>query len=68
MVSNVDSSGEGWPWVDELPQVCLPPNKDGVYYEGHNLPTVAHHCQTFRIGDFMFTKRLVWLICNLHFA
>lgn len=62
MVSNVDAGDEGWPWVDELPQVCTPPSAEGIFYEGHNLPTVAHHCQTYRIGEFMFTKRFVRLV------
>lgn len=48
MVSNVDSGGEGWAWVDELDNVCTPPNEEGVFYEGHNLPTVAHFCQSYR--------------------
>jgi peptidyl serine alpha-galactosyltransferase len=59
MVSNVEAGGEGWPWVDALPEVCLPPNSDNVYYPGQNIPTVAHFCQTYRIGEYMFTKRRV---------
>lgn len=59
MVSNVDSDpGEGWPWVDELPQVCVP-SVDSTFYPGQRVPTVAHFCQTYRVGDLAFTKRRV---------
>lgn len=59
MVSNLDSGyTEGWKWIDDLPQVCIP-SKDGIYYPDHNLPTVAHFCQSYRVGEFMFTKRRV---------
>lgn len=58
MVSNVESGGEGWPWVDDLPQVCIP-SVDNVYYPDRNVPTVAHFCQTYRVGEFIFTKRRV---------
>eukprot|EP00981_Chlorochromonas_danica_P012000 scaffold4368_cov180-Ochromonas_danica.AAC.13 len=59
MISNLDSGyTEGWKWIDDLPQVCIPA-KDGVYYPDHNLPTVAHFCQSYRVGEFMFTKRRV---------
>jgi peptidyl serine alpha-galactosyltransferase len=59
MVSNVEAGGEGWPWVDQLTEVCLPPNEDGEYYPNLPIPTVVHFCQTFRAGDYAFTKRRV---------
>jgi hypothetical protein len=58
MVSNVDSGGEGWPWVDQLSEVCIPSIND-IFYPGQDIPTVAHYCQTFRIGEYIFTKRKV---------
>ncbi len=55
MVSNVEAGGEGWPWVDELPEVCVPPEEDLVnnkvtYYPGLPVPSVVHFCQSFRAG------------------
>ena len=48
MVSNIDSGGEGWNWVDDLDNACVKPNEKGIFYEGQNLPTVAHFCQSYR--------------------
>lgn len=59
MVSNIDAGGEGWPHVDALEHVCLPPNADGIYYPGRLMPTVVHFCQSYRIGDLGFMKRRV---------
>ncbi len=59
MVSNIDAGGEGWKWVDELQQnVCQPYNGE-LFFPGENLPTVLHFCQTYRVGEFTFTKRRV---------
>jgi hypothetical protein len=58
MVSNTDSPGEGWPWVDALQDACVPP-VDGVYDPGTPLPTVVHYCQNFRAGELGFAKRQV---------
>ena len=60
MVSNTDvHPGEGWPHVDALEDSCMPPDSNGIYYPGQNLPTVMHFCQFFRAGDFGFQKRRV---------
>lgn len=59
MVSNIDSPGEGWSWVDQLPEVCQPPDANGIYYPGLPIPNVAHFCQTYRAGDYAFYKRRV---------
>ena len=60
MVSNTDvHPGEGWPHVDVLEDSCVPPDKNGIYYPGQNLPTVMHYCQFFRAGDYGFQKRRV---------
>jgi hypothetical protein len=64
MVSNVDAGGEGWPWVDQLADVCVPPEEDieknqVTYYPGLPIPTVVHFCQSFRAGEFGFFKRRV---------
>lgn len=59
MVSNVDAGGEGWPWVDALPAVCVPPDSEGIFFRHKNLPTVVHYCQTFRAGEYSFSKRRV---------
>ncbi len=59
MVSNVESGGEGWDWVDALDSVCIPPNEKGIYYPNDPMPTVIHFCQTYRGGDLMYTKRRV---------
>jgi len=57
MVSNTGAGGEGWPWVDGLEDVCVPPNEDGIFFPGQPLPTVVHYCQNFRAGDYAFQKR-----------
>jgi hypothetical protein len=59
MVSHPDAYSEGWEWVDALPEACLPPNEEGEYYPGYNLPTVIHYCQSYRVGEYFFTKRRV---------
>mmetsp|Transcript_21776 Transcript_21776/g.36417 ORF Transcript_21776/g.36417 Transcript_21776/m.36417 type:complete len:492 (+) Transcript_21776:72-1547(+) len=59
MVSNVDAGGEGWAHVDALPQVCRPPDENGIYYKGHPMPSVVHFCQGIRAGDFVFLKRRI---------
>ncbi len=58
MVSNVDAGGEGWQWVDQLTDVCVPP-KNGIYYPDLPLPNLIHFCQSFRAGDIGFMKRRV---------
>jgi hypothetical protein len=57
MISNTDSPGEGWPWIDKLEDSCLSPNEDGIYYPGTPLPTVVHYCQNFRVAHIEFAKR-----------
>lgn len=58
MVSNVDvHPGEGWPHVDKLYDVCLPPNEEGIYFSNETLPTVMHFCQFYRAGPLGFQKR-----------
>lgn len=60
MVSNVDSWGEGWPWVDAIENNCEPP-VDGIFFPGRPLPTLLHYCQSYRVqhptGMFGFGKR-----------
>ena len=31
MVSAVDAPGEGWPHVDALPEICVPPDEEGMH-------------------------------------
>lgn len=54
MVSNVDSGGEGWPWVDKLPldRGCDPTvlTQTNPYYP---LPTWLHYCQNYNVKDFL---------------
>ena len=60
MVSNVDvDPGEGWPWVDQLSDGCVPPDENGIFYKDQPLPTVMHYCQFFRAGEIGFQKRRV---------
>lgn len=30
MISSSDAGGEAWPHIDSLPQVCIPPDEDGM--------------------------------------
>jgi hypothetical protein len=57
MVSNTQAGGEGWPHIDRLPDTCLPPDSQGIYFPGERLPTVIHYCQHFRTGEIAFGKR-----------
>jgi hypothetical protein len=59
MVSNVESGGEGWDWIDALENVCVPPNEEGIFYDGQPLPLVIHFCQTYRAGDLSYSKRQI---------
>jgi hypothetical protein len=45
MVSNVDASDEGWPWVDKLPRdrACDP----DILTEDYPLPIFLHYCQSY---------------------
>jgi hypothetical protein len=58
MISNTDAGGEGWPLIDQLDNVCIPP-VEGIYYPGVSLPNLVHYCQNFRAGDIGFAKRQV---------
>ena len=58
MISNTDSPGEGWEWIDALEDPCLPPI-DGIYFPGKPLPTFVHFCQGYHIGELTFQKRRV---------
>lgn len=60
MVSNIDVDEEGWKHIDVLQDdVCQAPDADtGLFYPSQNaFPTVLHHCQFYRIGEFGFQKR-----------
>ena len=59
MVSNVDSSNEGWQWIDSLEDACLPPNQEGIFYADKEMPTVLHMCQNYMVDSFGFEKRKV---------
>mmetsp|Transcript_26662 Transcript_26662/g.25531 ORF Transcript_26662/g.25531 Transcript_26662/m.25531 type:complete len:485 (+) Transcript_26662:154-1608(+) len=58
MVSNTDAGGEGWPLIDKLDDVCVPP-VNGIYFPGTPLPTLIHYCQNYRAGNIGFAKRQV---------
>jgi hypothetical protein len=60
MVSNIDAGGEGWSWVDGLPdtEMCSEP-VDGLYFPGRPLPTFIHYCQAYRVNTVGFGKRRI---------
>ena len=58
MVSNTDSYGEGWIFVDQLKNACAPP-VDGIFQPDELLPNLLHYCQNFRAGNIGFAKRQV---------
>ena len=58
MVSNAAAGGEGWPFIDQLEDVCVPP-ENGIYYPGKNLPNLVHYCQHVESGGLGFAKRQV---------
>lgn len=60
MVSNTDVGiGEGWPHVDKMDDVCVPPDSSGIFYPGKEVPTVMHYCQFYRAAELGFQKRRV---------
>ena len=58
MVSNTDSYGEGWIFIDRLKDPCAP-SVDGIYQPNELLPNLLHYCQNFRAGTYGFAKRQV---------
>ena len=63
MVSEPDGRDEGWPWIDQIEDVCEPP-VNGIYHPESPLPNVMHYCQTYRVGDIGFAKRQVLTYAN----
>ena len=60
MVSNTDvEPGEGWRFVDQMDDVCVPPDEHGIFYPGKLVPTIMHYCQFYRAADLGFQKRRV---------
>lgn len=59
MVSSSDAGGEAWPHVDSLPEVCVPPDDDGIFYKGRPMTTLVHYCQPYRAGELSYLKRRV---------
>jgi len=57
MVSNIDASGEGWPFVDKLAEtyVCSEDAPD----LGMEQPVFLHYCQFYRVEHWGFHKRRV---------
>lgn len=58
MVSEPDGRDEGWEWIDQMDDVCVPP-VDGIYFPGQPLPNVFHYCQSYRAATLGFAKRQV---------
>jgi len=52
MVSDVGAGGEGWDYVDKLPdnELCAPKSVE-------ELPNVIHFCQRYGLGKYFFGKR-----------
>jgi len=52
MVSDTGAGGEGWGYVDRLPdnELCHPKSTE-------DLPNVIHFCQRYSTGNFFFGKR-----------
>jgi hypothetical protein len=59
MVSNAESGGEGWPFIQDMNDVCVPP-ENGIYYPGVPLPNLVHYCQHMENGGLSFGKRQVF--------
>ena len=54
MVSSVSAPGEGWKYIDNIPDesICQP---DTISHE--DLPNVLHFCQRYGWGPYFFGKR-----------
>jgi len=52
MVSATDAAGEGWPFIDAIPEaeVC-------GEHVGQKMPLVIHYCQRYIVGGWKFAKR-----------
>lgn len=60
MVSDIDSWGEGWEWIDNLGEgVCELPDPNGIYFRNKPLPTFIHYCQAYRIDGVGYGKRRI---------
>ena len=57
MVSNVDSTGEGWDLVDQIPDenICFIAHHP-TNYSTHPVPNVIHYCQTYSFDGIVFDK------------
>ena len=67
MVSNAESGGEGWSFIEKFDDVCIPP-ENGIYYPGLPLPNLVHYCQHMESGGLSFGKRQVSQYHMLHLA
>jgi hypothetical protein len=58
MVSNIDSTGEGWDFVDRIPEeeICFIPQNPSNQ-SAYPLPNVIHYCQDYSSGGIVFQKR-----------
>jgi hypothetical protein len=54
MVSNTEAGGEGWPWIDKLPDSC---NRSVIADTNTPLPTLIHFCQDYHVNGYQFFKR-----------
>lgn len=69
MVSNVEASGEGWPWIDKLPidRGCDPTVLTQKTPE-YPLPTFLHYCQGYWLKEFKGVKSNSGTIPNAQYS
>jgi hypothetical protein len=60
MISNTDSTGEGWDFIDKIPQekLCFVA-ENPTSFSIHPVPNVLHYCQSYSVDGVEFGKRRV---------
>jgi len=58
MISNTDSTGEGWDLIDKIPdeKICFVA-ENPTSFALYPVPNVVHYCQVYSFGGVNFSKR-----------
>ena len=59
MVSNVGTPGEGWDFIDKIPEEELCSFAKAPDHDKYAVPSVIHHCQRYIIGPWFWAKRRI---------
>jgi len=56
MISAADAYGEGWDFIDAIPDDDVCTTAVAPAYKKYPLPTVLHYCQTYGVSNVLFSK------------